>query len=395
LSRREQCKSLLGLESSDRVVPPFNLTIAYQLYQKLLAPLEDLIANKRIIIVPSGQMSGFPFHVLVQKPPETAVPHSASEYRDVAWIVRNHAIVLLPSVASLKALRERAGDNAATKPYIAFGNPLLDGNPQFRNEAQRALLARQLQDCEQIPAGRVRTSLVARVVRDGFELFRGGFADIEALRRQAPLPETAEELCEVARQVGEGSNQVYLGARATEEVVKTLSKEGILANAGIIHFATHGLLPAEVERLARRGAEPALVLTPPTASSARSLEFDDGLLTVSEIAQLKLNADWVILSACNTAAGKTENAEALSGLARAFFYAGARALLVSNWYVDSISAVRLIVRTFVELKSEPRIGRAEALRRSMQALLEDRSDDLAAHPAYWASFVIVGEGAVP
>ena len=123
---------------------------------------------------------------------------------------------------------------------------------------------------------------------------------------------------------------------------------------------------------------------------------DDGLLTASEIAQLKLNADWVVLSACNTIAGDKPGAEALSGLARAFFYAGARALLVSHWYVDSDAAVKLVTRAFAEIATNPTIGRAEALRRAMLAFMSttDRPKNWtpAAHPAVWAPFVVVGEG---
>jgi CHAT domain-containing protein len=122
-------------------------------------------------------------------------------------------------------------------------------------------------------------------------------------------------------------------------------------------------------------------------------DFDDGLLTASEVAQLKLNADWVVLSACNTAAGEKPGAEALSGLARAFFYAGARALLVSHWAVDSQAAVRLATETFGNLKTDPSIGRAEALRRAMLAFLNDTSEERNPYPAYWAPFFIAGEGA--
>lgn len=110
---------------------------------------------------------------------------------------------------------------------------------------------------------------------------------------------------------------------------------------------------------------------------------------------LTLNADWVILSACNTAAPDgTPAAEGLSGLAKAFFYAGSRALLVSHWPVRSGPAMRLTTGMLRALK-EPGIGRAEALRRSMLTLMEDPVHEVFAHPHYWAPFVVVGEGGAP
>ena len=138
-------------------------------------------------------------------------------------------------------------------------------------------------------------------------------------------------------------------------------------------------------------AEPALVLTPPKdGASAAELEQDDGLLTASEVAQLHLDADWVVLSACNTAGGDKGDAEALAGLARAFFYAKARALLVSHWAVDFNATVELITKTVAALRTDPRIGRAEALRRSIASLIS--KGDAFAHPSTWAPFVLVGEG---
>jgi CHAT domain-containing protein len=142
-------------------------------------------------------------------------------------------------------------------------------------------------------------------------------------------------------------------------------KRVALENYRVVYFATHGLVAGDVKGI----GEPSLVLTLPAQPTA----FDDGLLTASEVAQLKLNADWVVLSACNTAAGDKPGAEALSGLTRAFFYAGARALLVSHWSVDSEAATRLTTSSFDVIKSTPGIGRAEALRRAMLAYMNDAS----------------------
>ena len=122
----------------------------------------------------------------------------------------------------------------------------------------------------------------------------------------------------------------------------------------ILQFATHGLLSGESEAILKAKAKPALILTPPKdGATAAEPEEDDGLLTASEVAQLELDADWVVLSACNTAAGEKSDAEALSGLARAFFYAKARALMVSHWPVNSAAAVKLTTKAFAERKSDP------------------------------------------
>ncbi len=157
-----------------------------------------------------------------------------------------------------------------------------------------------------------------------------------------------------------------------------------------MHFATHGTLAGQLSGT----TEPGLILTPPAAATAE----DDGYLSGSEIASLKLNADWVILSACNTAggAGQGEAAEALSGLARVFFYAGARALLVSHWEVDSDAAVKLVVGAIGAIAQDNSIGRAKALRRAMLAVMADTTRPAdwvpASHPSVWAPFVVVGEG---
>jgi hypothetical protein len=183
--------------------------------------------------------------------------------------------------------------------------------------------------------------------------FRNGprFGAVTCWTVVAAAARYADEINAVAMNLGAPSADIHLGRDASEATVKRAP----LADYRIVYFATHGLVASDINGL----AEPSLALTIPPQPS----DLDDGLLTASEVAQLKLNADWVVLSACNTIAGDKPGAEALSGLARAFFYAGAHALLVSHWSVASDAAARLTTATFDILKADPTLGRAEAMRR--------------------------------
>jgi CHAT domain-containing protein len=297
------------------------------------------------------------------------------------WLARAHPITILPAAASLKALRRIGRPSAAPRPIIGFGNPLLDG-PDWRYAA-RARLARTKQGCPETRGQRLAAAAELRGEVARVET-RGGLADLAHIRMQVPLPETADELCAVAQDVKAAARHIRLGPHATEREVKRLSATGELAKYRMVHFATHGALAGELEGT----REPGLILTPPETASAE----DDGYLSASEIAGLKLDADWVILSACNTAAAGADNAEALAGLARAFIYAQARALLVSHWAVDSDATVKLVTTAVGEMARNAGVGRAEAMRRSMLALI-DKGEPHEAHPALWAPFVVVGEGA--
>ncbi len=379
---REVCKKLLNTEVSENKLPPFDAQMAHTLYRDLFGGVEDLIKGKSLLIVPSGPLTQLPFEVLVTAEPDKALPRFEA-YQRAAWLGQRHAITVLPSVASVAALHT-AKSSTATAPFIGFGNPLLTG----RKGTDRSAWAKQ--DCSK--AAQPKQSRVASLIGAITSFFRGGAVDVEALRHVSPLPETADELCAVATGLGvpsvELDKTVYLGERATVSQVKALSADGPLARARVVHFATHGLLAGETALFAKHHAEPALLMTPPDKAS----EDDNGLLTASEVAQLKLDADWVIMSACNTAGGEGENAnaEALSGLARAFFYAGARSLLVSHWYVNSDAAVKITTGAINEMRANPNIGRAEALRRSIAALIAKGNGwD---HPSIWAPFVLVGNG---
>lgn len=337
------------------VVRRFDLERAHALYRLVLAPVAGTLAGKRhLIVVPTGPLTSLPLQVLVTAPPPPSSTPPEQALRDAAWLIKSHALSVLPSVPSLRALRTLPGSVAATRPFFGMGDPVLEGpGPADRQRGAKRRSA-------SAPAG----------------FYRNGLADTRAVRELTPLPDTADELRTIAKVLGAPPGDVNLREAASETKVKSAP----LSEYRIIQFATHGLVAGDLSGL----AEPALVLTPPELPT----EANDGLLTASEIATLRLNADWVVLSACNTAAGSGgEGAEALSGLARAFFYAGARALLVSHWAVYSTAATELTTKTFATLASAPNLGRAEAFRRAMLDLIAEGKP-----PAYWAPFVVVGEG---
>jgi CHAT domain-containing protein len=345
----------------------FDLAQAHELYATLLGPVETLVKDKRsLLVVPSGALTALPFHLLVTEKPAAAIPETFDGYRDAAWLLKRQAVSVLPSVGSLKTLRVFARKDQGIKPMTGFGDPLF--NPAQESSGDK----------------RGATKSASRSVTTAAytDFWKGAGVDRGMLAQALPqLPDTADELNAVAKDLGVAASDIHLGSDASETTVKRAP----LADYRVVYFATHGLVAGDVKGV----GEPSLALSIPKQRT----ELDDGLLTASEVAQLKLNADWVVLSACNTIAGDRPGAEALSGLARSFFYAGARALLVSHWAVDSEAAARLTISTFDHLKSDPRMGRAEALRQAMLGYLNDTSSSKNAYPALWGPFALIGEGA--
>jgi CHAT domain-containing protein len=203
--------------------------------------------------------------------------------------------------------------------------------------------------------------------------------DVEWLRAQPSLPETREELGRLSKEFGAGRSKLLLGESASEKVLKTAK----LDEFDVMAFATHGV----VAGFAFDDSEPGLVLTPPRLAS----EDDDGFLTMSEVANLKLNAQLVILSACDTATSDGRPlADGLSGLARAFFIAGARNLIATHWAIPSKPAVEITTRTVSERKTLGSTRWSEALRRAQVALLDEVGPVWFAHPASWGAFQVIG-----
>lgn len=328
-------------------LPTYDAKLAFELQKKIFAPLVPALHGaKHVMVVVDGPMQSLPPSVMVASEPPTGL-NEPVDYRKVDWLARHYSFATLPSVNSLRALRTFAKPTAAKQPFLGFGAPKL-GGPRLRNRSATAM--------------------------------QGDAIDVNLVNQLNPLPETADELHAIANTLKAPTDDVILADQATRPHLRGLT----LADYRVVAFATHGLMAGELKGL----NEPALVLTPNQTGDNQ----DDGLLRASEIAQLHFDADWVVLSACNTAAPEGgSTTESLSGLARAFFYAGSRSILVSHWPVNSGASVELTTTAVQAVVDDPKLGKAEALERSMVRLM-DSSNPLYAHPMMWAPFVVVGEG---
>jgi CHAT domain-containing protein/Tfp pilus assembly protein PilF len=401
---------------------PFDRALAHRLYRDLWAPVESVVKDKaHVFVIPTGPLTSLPLSVLVAEAPGGGAAGDADPavLRQTAWLAKRHALATLPSLSSLKALRVYAGRKSATEAFAGFGDPAFDeriatrqaphgsaepvaaspvdmpvhrfpliGSPHtFFSGETRARLSLsggegfdlRLHRSQALAAvGGVAAPLSQPGTRSVASVFRGTEPNLDEIRRLPPLPAAGKELRALAEALGAAEGDVYLRERATEARLKSLD----LSRKRVIAFATHGMMAGDLGL-----GEPGLVFTPPAAASA----LDDGYLAASEAAGLNLTADWIILSACNTAAGDVPGAKGLSGLARAFFLAGAKSLLVSHWSVWDDAAERLTTETVRNFQANPQAGRAQALRQSMLSLMNDASAPRFAHPAAWAPFVVAGE----
>ena len=320
---------------SARAAAAFDPRLAHALYVAVVRPVEPaLVGVRRLFVTAGGPLASLPVDALA-----VGVPRSG-DLRRVRWLADRYAVTTLPAVAVLRA-KGAAAARRGTGGFVGYGDPAFGG---------------------------------------------GGSGDLGVLRRMEPLPGTRQELDAMARALGASPSSLVLGAAATEPAVRSDPR---LAEARVVAFATHGLLPGELNGR----NEPGLVFTPPAAAGPG----DDGLLGASEVAQMSLRAEWVILSACNT--GSAEGgSDSLSALARAFLYAGAEALVASHWRVADDATAALTVEMLAAEQADPRLSRAEARQRAMRAVRTGRRTDGSAvagwtpdwrDPTAWAPFTLI------
>lgn len=341
-------------------LPDFDTDAARQLFHVLLGwRPRGLRGLASLTVAASGPLAALPFGLLLRA---DGRPSAATDYRRLPWLVRSVALAHVPSLSSWLALAQAPAGGAAGD-FIAWADPDFAGDGG-------AITA---------PPGGVRASL--RAPGRALRALAGDALEGVVL---PPLPETRREAQAMARALSTtGAADILAGAVATRRSVLERSASGDLARRSVVLFATHGLGPQQWPGLdqpalamARDGAQPG----PP-------------LLTLEDVLGLRLRADWVILSACNTASADRDGGDPLSGLSRGFLFAGARALLVTHWEVESDSAAALTTRTVEAFARQTRLSRAQALRQASLALIDARDTPPQwAHPAYWASFALVGDG---
>jgi len=307
---------------SDRDNHDFGL--GQTLYKELIEPgLKEIGSVRRIIIVPDDILSLLPF--------ETLVLNSGNTNR---WLIQDYEIAYTPSLSSLRYLEKRK--NSGPKPthdLLAFGDPYYGPNEDSSQSANP----------------------------EGF--FSGEPVSFERLHY------AGRELQSVAALFKPRRETIFRRQEASEDNVKSAS----LADYKIIHFASHGLIDDQ------RPGRSAVIL---------SLDDDpteDGLLQMREIFNLKMRADLVALSACQTGLGQSIRGEGIEGLSRAFFYAGASSVLMSLWSVNDEATSQLMARFYYHLlRGESSMG---ALRKTKQEMI---ASEALGHPFYWAGFVLSG-----
>lgn len=342
-----------------RGIPAFDVNLAHRLYTDLLHPVSAAWKGANsLLVVSNGALGQLPLGLLPTAPSIVAKGGTSyAAYKDVPWLIKDVAITQLPSANALVTLRSLPAGNANRKAFVGFGDP--DFTAQSTQVAAATSTATGLR---RVTATRASTQAWMP------------YSDL------SPLPDTRDEILALAEVLkADPKRDVFLGREASK--AKVLSTP--LNQSKVVAFATHGLLPGEFPGV----DQPSLAMSNPG-------QGQHGLLTLDDILGLKLDADWVVLSACNTAAGDGHGAEAVSGLGRGFFYAGTRALLATHWPVESVSARLLVTATFEQQAQHPGMSRAHALRASMLQLMNQQAPEgfSYAHPLFWAPYALFGDG---
>lgn len=342
-------------------VPQYRADVAAQVFNLLFPGYKtELMRHDRLIFSTSGALQSLPLELLATEAP--GPEWQSGDYTKVPFLGAQRAVSYVPSPRNLVDIRARAGSSDATGAVASFADFRSGVNPQ------------KVLDISHLPQTCLKLA--------------------QAVDRVGELPGTAAE-AKVISDIFGSDAMLATGAAFNEDAVKKEAQDGTLADYRVLHFATHGILWPTPDCF----TDPALTVT------ATASEDSDGLLTASEIRLMNFDAQLVVLSACNTASGYLTTAsnsiygarqqvglsgaggESLSGLARAFFAAGARAVLATHWPVADRETTQLMERFFRLLKDQ-NLDFADALQQAQEEL---RRNPATSHPVFWGPFVLIGD----
>jgi CHAT domain-containing protein len=369
-------RKTLDVAGLGKRMPKFDYQGAHAIYKAFFEPLGELTQGKKHMVVStSSALAKLPFAVLQTQ------AFNGSNPVDAPWLVKSMAVSHVPTASGWMSLKRFGKVPHSVEPMVAWGDPLFDGKA-----VQKMAEAAKVEKADKPSGTQVAMAETGTIVRSVLNTRSAASLEVSdadaylTYSKIPPLPETRDEVEELAKILGaDPKKDLYLGANATRASVLKSSTSGQLLKKQVVVFATHGLLAGDLPNL----SQPAL------AMAATANPADSPLLTLEDVLSLKLNADWVVLSACNTAGADGRAEEAMSGLARGFFFAGSRSLLVTHWSVESESAMQLTTNAFASYKKDTAMRRSEALRQSMLAVMKSPAFG---HPAFWAPYALVGEG---
>lgn len=327
----------------------FDTRAAADLYQSWIGVARaDLGGVRTLHIAPGAALASVPWAATLM-----GVPKDLASAR---WLALDKTVVVTPAASSLVLGRSLAA-KLAPRPFMAFANPL------FARSGGA------------VAVGKRRNLIASAAPEEGG---KGEAADAFDYSTVPALPETSDEARAAARSAGaDPDKSVIEGAAATRTRVLAEQLDG----TRLLAFATHGIQAGELPRVSK----PALAM----AYEGRGLA--DSLLSTDDIVGLRLNAEWVLLSACNTGLVESGSGDSLSGMARAFFAAGAKSVLATQWAVESESAKQLVVNTLGKYAGDPSLGRARALALAQGEMASGKQGELYRHPYFWAAYFLMGE----
>lgn len=356
VTRADLKKQILTLRNAfDAGVPPrkagdlagFDTKTASDLYRLLISPIEACLEGATTVyIATSGILSSLPFDVLLTAP--------ATDLASAQWWIATTMPVRIPNAAALALARSHPATHAS-EPLIAFADPSFDG----RNPTTIAAAPSDSTAARAFPID-------------------AGTASFD-YHRVAPLPETLDEATSIAKTLNASEHSVLWGTNASRSEVMKRD----LLNDRVVLFATHGVVAGEVPGWHKAGL----------ALAYEGNGLPDSILTADDIVTLRLNADWVVLSACNTGLVTGNAGDAMSELSRAFFAAGARSILLTQWAVESRAATEVTTGVFRSYANDPSLSKAEAIARTERDMASGKDGELYRHPYFWGAYALAGDAA--